>query len=497
MMLISKMRRWPARSIGRLSIAGVGSVCAISMAVMAMHVLPSLSDRVIVSALAMVVIGVMVGLAKLTADAALLTATEAARRIAQGDVSSPLPPTGGAAGELHAALDAVRENTQRIATSVRSGTLAIAASASLITTDQQIFESMAKAQADSLDSTASALEELTATVEHTAQNAKSSHEKATAARSLAVASGEAMKEVISIMGAISDGSVRMAEFVSVITGIALQTKILALNAAVEAARAGEHGRGFAVVADEVQLLSKRSADAAGAVKMLIDQSVAAVDAGTKYVDSASSTVQSVVDSVSDVAIMMTEMSAAIAQQSVGIGEINRAMSEIDHATKRNTEILVRAGEPIRALHARTVDLTKHVAHIQLGEEKFASHEDSKALVRRAVHFMKANGPQALIDDVNRLDHGQFLDRDLYLVIYSMGNRCEAHGANSRFRGVDVTHLKDPDGKTFCMEMIHSPGSSGVVRHKMVHPGTQQVLLKDAYFERIGELVVTCGSYLPA
>ena len=46
-----------------------------------------------------------------------------------------------------------------------------------------------------------------------------------------------------------------AKLVSVIAGIAAQTRLLALNATIEAVRAGETGLGFAVVADEVKTLA--------------------------------------------------------------------------------------------------------------------------------------------------------------------------------------------------------------------------------------------------
>ena len=50
----------------------------------------------------------------------------------------------------------------------------------------------------------------------------------------------------------------IADFATVISGIANKTNILSLNASIEAARAGEHGRGFAVVAQQVQSLASQT-----------------------------------------------------------------------------------------------------------------------------------------------------------------------------------------------------------------------------------------------
>src|SRR6202042_1565024 len=109
-------------------------------------------------------------------------------------------------------------------------------------------------QAASLEQTAAALDQITATVKKTAEGAAHAGQIVGQAKSNAERSGVVVREAVSAMSGIEQSSRQIGQIIGVIDEIAFQTNLLALNAGVEAARAGEAGRGFAVVASEVRAL---------------------------------------------------------------------------------------------------------------------------------------------------------------------------------------------------------------------------------------------------
>ncbi len=122
-------------------------------------------------------------------------------------------------------------------------------------------------------------------------------------------------------------------------------------------------------------------------------------------------------------------------------------------------------------------------------------EEAVAMVKKAIEYIKANGNEkAFIDITDKT--GQFVDRDLYVVVYDMNGKCLAHGQRRNFVGMDTIELKDVDGKEFMKERIEimKNKTSAWQDYKFMNPVTKQVEPKSMYLERYGDLIVGCGIY---
>jgi methyl-accepting chemotaxis protein len=223
-------------------------------------------------------------------------------------------------------------------------------------------------QANSLEETAATLEELTVNVRENADHARLANQLASSASEVAQKSGTVVDNVIETMTSINKSSNKIVDIISVIDHIAFQTNILALNAAVEAAHAGEQGRGFAVVASEVRNLAQRSAAAAKEIKLLIEDSVDKVAAGSKLVDETGATMRQVVDSVRRVTSLIGDISVATTEQSDGIGQVNQALVQMDGVTQRNAALVEEAAAAAESLRDQAGHLADVVSVFKLGEQ---------------------------------------------------------------------------------------------------------------------------------
>jgi X-X-X-Leu-X-X-Gly heptad repeat protein len=315
----------------------------------------------------------------------LREAVGVARRVASGDLTSRIEPTGNdEAADLLEALRDMNDGLGRMVSQIRSGAESIAVGAGQVAAGNQQLSSRTEEHASSLEETASTLEEFTTTVRQNAEHAKQASTLAGTASATAQKGGEVVSKVVTTFQEVTTSSKRITDIIGVIDGISFQTNILALNAAVEAARAGEQGRGFAVVAAEVRSLAQRSAESAKEIRGLIENSVSRVESGARLVEQAGRTMDELVASVKRVAEIMTEIAAASHEQSSGIEQINRAITQMDTVVQMNASLVEEATAAATSMASQATGLAHAVAQFRVEDGAGApAHAAARELPRQA------------------------------------------------------------------------------------------------------------------
>ncbi|MCY7316271.1 MAG: methyl-accepting chemotaxis protein [Rubrivivax sp.] len=292
-----------------------------------------------------------------------------ANAVAEGDLTVQVPVAAGDTSSTMAALARMCTELSRLVDGVRGSSEAIVSSAKQIASGNLDLSQRTERQAANLQQTASAMEQFTGTVRHTADAAVQATQLAQSASDVAARGAEAVDHVVHTMDEITASSRKIAEITSVIDGIAFQTNILALNAAVEAARAGEQGRGFAVVAAEVRSLAQRSAAAAKEINGLINISVQRVNAGSRQVQAAGATMADIVVQVKRVTGLIGEIGSATQEQTSGIGMVSTAVTELDSATQQNAALVEQSAASASSLREQAEALVRTVGVFRIPPQR--------------------------------------------------------------------------------------------------------------------------------
>lgn len=292
----------------------------------------------------------------------LITLTEKAEQISQGDLTVSLSAntTDDEIGKLNGMFVQMRNNLRDLISTLKEKTTELESSADILRegSQQTISASEQTAQAiqsvaidadeqlqanmnniQTLTEAATMAEQMTAQNREVKQLTEHAMDDAVAGIDVVKATVDQIESVqVSVqqstekMRGLSQNVEQIRSIIGIITDIADQTNLLALNASIEAARAGEHGKGFAVVAEEVGKLAATSRQSTEQIRELIQTIISDTELSSNMMQTANIDVQKGLE-------LTNETASKFANITKQLQNIEPVVNEVTASAQRMTDTM--------------------------------------------------------------------------------------------------------------------------------------------------------------